>query len=57
MANWFSRISYHATREQAEKHVEETRDYYWGYGPMLKELVQEKDGRWKCNIEMMDSCD
>lgn len=57
MAGWISRITYHDTEEQAEAHIEETRDYYWGYGPYLKELRRDTDGKWRCHIEMMDSCD
>jgi hypothetical protein len=57
MAGYIQKISHHETREDAEKRIDEVRDYYWGYGPRLVEITREQDGKWRCHIEMMDSCD
>lgn len=57
MASLVSYITYHDSKEKADVYVAETRDYYWGYDPHVKELYQDTDGKWRCHIEMMNSCD
>jgi len=61
MASLVSYITYHDSKEKADVYVAETRDYYWGYGPRLVGITLEQGGaahgKWRCHIEMMNSCD